>query len=338
MEEDKKNPGQLVFGLDIGTRSLVGTVGYMTGDKFHVVAQCVREHDTRSMLDGQIHDINTVGRSIKEVKEKLENQIGKQLNEVCIAAAGRVLKTVTVSAELEFPEEKAEGLRYWHAWALVKGRHFDKARPLLAEPFADPVYAPLALRLAARLELEAGARDAAEEMFKRAAAAFGTNATDRAENAVEWANARLSFGDLAGARAVLADEKAAEAPGEAGDAARLLTADLAARAGDANMARRVRLQLVDGGTNTAERAYVLAACGLADDFWNAGETNRAIDVLRAARGEHRQRQNGRDEDGKYSFHFGSFFLVVCAIIPHLDEKINGRVSIVTLMRKKQGYC
>ena len=71
MEEDKKNPGQLVFGLDIGTRSLVGTVGYMTGDKFHVVAQCVREHDTRSMLDGQIHDINTVGRSIKEVKRSL---------------------------------------------------------------------------------------------------------------------------------------------------------------------------------------------------------------------------------------------------------------------------
>lgn len=107
MEEDKKNPGQLVFGLDIGTRSLVGTVGYMSGDKFHVVAQYVREHESRSMLDGQIHDINTVGRSIKEVKEKLENQIGRQLNEVCIAAAGRVLKTVTTNAELEFPEEKA---------------------------------------------------------------------------------------------------------------------------------------------------------------------------------------------------------------------------------------
>ncbi len=107
MEEDKKNPGQLVFGLDIGTRSLVGTVGYKTGDRFHVVAQCVREHDTRSMLDGQIHDINTVGRSIEEVKRNLENKIGKTLNEVCIAAAGRVLKTVTVSAEIEFPEDKS---------------------------------------------------------------------------------------------------------------------------------------------------------------------------------------------------------------------------------------
>ncbi len=105
-EEDKKNPGQLVFGLDIGTRSLVGTVGYKTGEQFHVVAQCVREHESRSMLDGQIHDINTVGRSIAEVKRKLEDQIGKTLNEVCIAAAGRVLKTVTTTAEIEFPEDK----------------------------------------------------------------------------------------------------------------------------------------------------------------------------------------------------------------------------------------
>lgn len=119
MEEEKKNPGQLVFGLDIGTRSLVGTVGYMSGDKFHVVAQCVREHESRSMLDGQIHDINTVGRSIKEVREKLENQIGKQLNEVCIAAAGRVLKTVTTTAELEFPDEKSVDAEDVHSLEML---------------------------------------------------------------------------------------------------------------------------------------------------------------------------------------------------------------------------
>ncbi len=105
MAERKKNPGQLVFGLDIGTRSVVGTVGYRTGETFHVVAQCERQHDTRSMLDGQIHDIERVGRTIKEVKEDLEAIIGKQLHEVCIAAAGRVLKTINSSATLDFPEE-----------------------------------------------------------------------------------------------------------------------------------------------------------------------------------------------------------------------------------------
>ncbi|MCR5591528.1 MAG: rod shape-determining protein [Lachnospiraceae bacterium] len=103
--ERKKNPGNLVFGLDIGTRSVVGTVGYRTGETFHVVAQCERQHETRSMLDGQIHDIEKVGHTINDVKSDLEAIIGKQLHEVCIAAAGRVLKTINSSATLEFPEE-----------------------------------------------------------------------------------------------------------------------------------------------------------------------------------------------------------------------------------------
>ena len=33
MSEVNKYPGQLVFGLDIGTRSIVGTVGYKIGEK-----------------------------------------------------------------------------------------------------------------------------------------------------------------------------------------------------------------------------------------------------------------------------------------------------------------
>lgn len=105
MADGKKNPGQLVFGLDIGTRSIVGTVGYKTEDTFHVAAQQVKEHETRAMMDGQIHDIEKVGKTIQEVKENLEKQIGKELNEVCIAAAGRVLKTVTTQAVYDFPEE-----------------------------------------------------------------------------------------------------------------------------------------------------------------------------------------------------------------------------------------
>lgn len=105
MADRKVNPGNLVFGLDIGTRSVVGTVGYKSGDTFHVVAQSVREHKTRSMLDGQIHDIEKVGATIYEVKEELEKTVGHELNEVCIAAAGRVLKTVESSASLEFNED-----------------------------------------------------------------------------------------------------------------------------------------------------------------------------------------------------------------------------------------
>ena len=106
MAKVKKGNDNYVFGLDIGTRSIVGTVGYIVNDKFHVVGQCVKEHETRAMLDGQIHDIMKVGSTIKSVKEILEKKLNVTLSDVCIAAAGRVLKTVTTTAEHVFDAEK----------------------------------------------------------------------------------------------------------------------------------------------------------------------------------------------------------------------------------------
>ena len=106
MSEAVKFPGQLVFGLDIGTRSIVGTVGYRVGEKFYVVTQSIREHATRSMLDGQIHDIYKVGETINEVKNELEGRIGRPLKDVCIAAAGRVLRTVTVRVDTELDGDR----------------------------------------------------------------------------------------------------------------------------------------------------------------------------------------------------------------------------------------
>lgn len=105
--EGRKYTGQLVFGLDIGTRSVVGTVGYKSGSKFIVAAQRTREHETRSMLDGQIHDIQKVGDTILAVKAELERAVGRKLSEVCIAAAGRVLRTVTTHVEYPFTQDKA---------------------------------------------------------------------------------------------------------------------------------------------------------------------------------------------------------------------------------------
>ena len=101
-EDEKKD---YVFGLDIGTRNVVGTVGYKDGKDFNVVAQYSIEHESRAMLDGQIHDIGRVSKTIGVVKEQLEAQIGVALTEVCIAAAGRVLRTVTTRVEHEYEEE-----------------------------------------------------------------------------------------------------------------------------------------------------------------------------------------------------------------------------------------
>jgi len=101
-------PEQMVFGLDIGTRNVVGTVGYMENEnQFVVVSQSLREHKTRAMLDGQIHDINQVAETIAEIRKELEHDLGRKLDEVCIAAAGRVLKTITVQADYEFTSETA---------------------------------------------------------------------------------------------------------------------------------------------------------------------------------------------------------------------------------------
>ena len=95
-----------VFGLDIGTRNVIGTVGYKNeDDQFIVVAQDIKEHETRAMLDGQIHDIGRVAKTLNAVKTELEQQIGQPLTEVCIAAAGRVLKTVTTHIEYDYAEE-----------------------------------------------------------------------------------------------------------------------------------------------------------------------------------------------------------------------------------------
>ena len=101
-----KSQGNLVFGLDIGTRSIVGTVGYEAEDGFHVLAQEIREHESRAMLDGQIHDIGKVGQTILTVKKALEERLERSLTDVCIAAAGRVLRTVTVNVSLDFESEQ----------------------------------------------------------------------------------------------------------------------------------------------------------------------------------------------------------------------------------------
>lgn len=106
MSDMKVNGEELVFGLDIGTRSMVGTVGYRQGERFVVTAQEIRQHQTRAMLDGQIHDINRVAAAIADIRQALEDKTEIKLEEVCIAAAGRVLKTMNVHADMDLDKER----------------------------------------------------------------------------------------------------------------------------------------------------------------------------------------------------------------------------------------
>lgn len=74
--------------------------------------------NTRQEL-GQIHDILKVSETIEEVKKELELQIGRRLTDVCIAAAGRVLKTITVKVEYEFPSETVVNEEHIHSLDLI---------------------------------------------------------------------------------------------------------------------------------------------------------------------------------------------------------------------------
>jgi len=89
-----KKKGNTVFALDIGTRSIVGLLMEENEKGINLNNIVVKEHSSRSMLDGQIHNIPQVSALVKEVKVELEKSSGKRLKNVAVAAAGRSLKTV----------------------------------------------------------------------------------------------------------------------------------------------------------------------------------------------------------------------------------------------------
>lgn len=94
----------LCFGLDIGTRTVIGVVGYKDGDEFVLVDYECKEHEERAMLDGQIHDIQKVARVVYEVKMALEKRLDMVFSEVAIAAAGRSLSTQLTEVVQNFDE------------------------------------------------------------------------------------------------------------------------------------------------------------------------------------------------------------------------------------------
>lgn len=82
----------LIFALDIGTRSVVGIILKETDGQYQVEDIVIKEHEERAMLDGQIHDVLAVAEVIANIKKTLEERHGP-LTRVCVAAAGRSLKT-----------------------------------------------------------------------------------------------------------------------------------------------------------------------------------------------------------------------------------------------------
>lgn len=107
MADWKAQDKELIFALDIGTRSVVGVVGRCAGDRLKVLDVEMAEHGKRAMMDGQIDDIRQVAALARAVTERLQNRLGVRLERVCVAAAGRALRTQKGSFTLELPEEQS---------------------------------------------------------------------------------------------------------------------------------------------------------------------------------------------------------------------------------------
>ncbi|MCI9215720.1 cell division FtsA domain-containing protein [Lachnospiraceae bacterium 42-17] len=102
----KPQPEDTIFALDIGTRSIIGMVGTVSDGKINIIAIEKEEHTERAMIDGQIENIERVSLLAGKVKKRLEEKLNFQLNRVCVAAAGRALRTKRADYELTLPGPK----------------------------------------------------------------------------------------------------------------------------------------------------------------------------------------------------------------------------------------
>jgi len=112
-----------VFGLDIGSNAVTGIVGYMDNDKFIVKAVESLENEKPSLIDGKEEDLKRIAATIKTLKERLEEKCGFHLNDVCVAASGRYLKTIHTKVEQFFDDEhivEESDINKLHEKSIVK--------------------------------------------------------------------------------------------------------------------------------------------------------------------------------------------------------------------------
>ncbi len=105
-KKELKPQGDLVFALDIGTRTVVGIIGEYIDEKFRLKDYISVPHTKRAMVDGQVEDIKQVAKIVAIAKSTLEERNGVELNRVSIAAAGRALKTCRGKMQFDITENE----------------------------------------------------------------------------------------------------------------------------------------------------------------------------------------------------------------------------------------
>ncbi|PLV59990.1 cell division protein FtsA [Thermotoga sp. KOL6] len=91
----------MIFALDVGTRKIAGLIVVEENKILRIVDSELIEHRSRTMFDGQVHDVMGVAEIVDEVKRKLESRNEVELKDVAVALAGRFLKTKIGEAEMD---------------------------------------------------------------------------------------------------------------------------------------------------------------------------------------------------------------------------------------------
>lgn len=197
-----------------------------------------------------------------------------------LARAGRHGEMLTLLDG--WSDSVGDAFRYWRAWALAQAGERARAQEILRRPFEGAGFKALACRLLARIAVMEGDRDEAERSFRMAAELLRGDVAGKSGNAVEWARSLWASGAADRAWEVLKSEGAIDAAGAAGDAARLLGADLRAAVGDARGAEALLRRIVSEGAAASEGEFVAASCSLFDSLWRMGATNDAMSVVSGA--------------------------------------------------------
>lgn len=92
-----------IYALDVGTRNVVLLCAEKTKEnKIKINHVLSREHETRAMEDGQIHDISKVSQVVSSLKKDMEDLCKEEIEQVAVAVAGRNLITSTGKNSKEF--------------------------------------------------------------------------------------------------------------------------------------------------------------------------------------------------------------------------------------------
>ncbi|MDR0805057.1 MAG: pilus assembly protein PilM, partial [Oscillospiraceae bacterium] len=101
-QTELKPQGDLIFALDVGTRTVIGLLGEKLGDDgFKLLDYELEPHERRAMSDGQVEDISLTAKTVRTVCERLSKKTGIRLQKAAVAAAGRDLRTVRVKKQFD---------------------------------------------------------------------------------------------------------------------------------------------------------------------------------------------------------------------------------------------